>query len=349
MSRQRGVGLTPLREANCRALIPATKASRKPHRTLYIPVMTRPILIAGPTASGKSALALRLAELFGGVVINADAMQVYREIPILSARPSAEDEARAPHWLYGHVSAAVAYSVGRYVTDVGEALEKAGAAGLRPIIVGGTGLYFKALLEGLSPVPAIPEEIRAHWRAQAKILGAPSLHAELSVRDPEMAERLASNDTQRLTRSLEVLDATGRSLADWQRQSGTPLLAEQETVRLVLRPDRQQLLDRCDQRFDLMLEAGAVGEVAALLAADLHSDLPAMRALGVPPLASFARGVTTLEAARAQAKLDTRHYVKRQRTWLKRNMITWSDVQTADLERNNRSLKLFIDCCTATS
>ena len=309
--------------------------------------MTPPILIAGPTASGKSALALRIAELCNGVVINADAMQVYRELPILSARPTAEDEARAPHWLYGHISTAEAYSTGRYVIDVADALKRAAAAGLRPIIVGGTGLYFKALLEGLSPIPEIDPVVRTHWRTEAQRLGAMALHAELTRRDPEMATRLASSDTQRLTRALEVLDGTGLSLAHWQRQPGNPLLVASETVRLVLRPDRGALLGRCDLRFDQMMAAGALAEVSALFAAELDPTLPAMGALGVAPLAAHLRGEISLEGAVKRAKLDTRQYVKRQLTWLKRNMITWNDVQTIDLERNDRSLKQFIDCCGA--
>ena len=311
--------------------------------------MTRPILIAGPTASGKSALALRLAELYGGVVINADAMQVYRELPILSARPSAADEARVPHWLYGHIPASVAYSTGRYVQDVASALERAKASGLRPIIVGGTGLYFKALLEGLSPIPPIPDEIRQHWRAEAERRGAAGLHTELAGRDPAMAARLAPTDTQRLTRALEVLEATGHSLADWQRQPGTPTLVAANTVRLALRPERAPLLARCDLRFDQMVTAGAVDEVRSLLAAGLDPALPAMSALGVPPLAAYVRGEVSLDAAVVRAKLDTRQYVKRQSTWLRRNMMSWNDVQKSDFERNDRSLQQFIDCCAASA
>jgi tRNA dimethylallyltransferase len=310
---------------------------------------TAPILIAGPTASGKSAFALRLAELFDGVVINADAMQVYAELPILSARPSPEDEARAPHWLYGHISASVAFSVGRYVLDMQDALDRARHETLRPIIVGGTGLYFKALLEGLSPVPAIDPAVRQHWRGEAQRIGAKALHAELSNRDPEMAARLASNDTQRLTRALEVLDATGHSLAYWQQQPGRPLLHETETLRFVLRPDRATLLTRCDTRLDQMMDAGALAEVAALIDAGHDAKLPAMGALGVAPLAAHLRVELSLESAVERAKLDTRQYVKRQLTWLKRNMSSWNDVQTIDLERNDRSLKQFIDCCSATA
>lgn len=308
-----------------------------------------PILIAGPTASGKSALALRLAEIYGGVVINADALQVYRELSILTARPSAADEQRAPHRLYGHVVASEAYSAGRYVADVTAELTRAASQGQRPIIVGGTGLYFKALLEGLSPVPAVEDAVRQHWRAEAQRIGASGLHAELSRRDPVMAERLRATDTQRLTRALEVLQSTGRSLADWQSVPGTPLLAAKDCILLVRQPERAALLAACDSRFDAMMDMGALDEVRALLALGLDPALPCFGALGVAPLSRYLAGKVELAAAVEQAKLDTRHYVKRQLTWLRRNMISWNVVQTIDFERNDRSLKLFIDCCGATA
>ena len=308
-----------------------------------------PILIAGPTASGKSALALRVAEAIGGVVINADAMQVYREIPILSARPSAGDERRVPHRLYGHVAAAEAYSTGRYIADVTVALVEAREHALRPVIVGGTGLYFKALLEGLSPVPPIPDDVRSHWRSEAMRLGAPALHALLQARDAEMAARLSPSDTQRLTRALEVLEATGQSLACWQRQPGTPVIAGAETVRLVMRPERAELLARCDARFDLMMASGALAEVRRLTEAMLDPKLPALGALGVGPLAAHLSGEIGLAVAIERAKLDTRQYVKRQLTWLKRNMISWNTVQISDIERKDRALEHFIECCTAVA
>ena len=301
-----------------------------------------PILIAGPTASGKSALALRLAEALRGVIINADALQVYRDLSILTARPTPEDEARAPHDLYGHVPVTDAYSVGRYVIDVAAALEHARGDGLRPIIVGGTGLYFKALLEGLSPVPEIAADVRAHWRAEAQRLGAAGLHAILAERDPEMAMRLKPSDPQRLTRALEVLDATGRSLGDWQRQPGIPVLAA-PSIRLAIRPDRDQLRARCDARFDQMMAAGALGEVRRLKALQLDPALPALGALGVAPLLAHLKGETALLDAVTRAKLDTWHYVKRQLTWLKRNMRSWNDVQSIVLERNNCSICEFIE------
>jgi tRNA dimethylallyltransferase len=288
----------------------------------------RPILIAGPTASGKSSLALSLAERHGGLVINADSMQVYRQLRILTARPTAEEEARAPHALYGHIAASEPYSVGRWIEDVRSAIAEAGKQGRRPIIVGGTGLYFKALLEGLSAIPPVPPDIRAYWRAQAAELGAPALHAILVERDPEMAARLRPNDTQRVTRALEVLAATGRSLAHWQREPGTPVLRAEETERLLILPERTDLYARCDQRFDVMMTAGAEAEVATLLALGLEPGLPALGALGLAPLAAMMTGRLTRDDALTQAKTETRQYAKRQLTWLRRNMSAWNIVCT---------------------
>jgi tRNA dimethylallyltransferase len=284
----------------------------------------RPILIAGPTASGKSKLAMTLAERHGGVVINADSMQVYRELAILTARPDAADEARVPHALYGHVPAHEAYSVGRWLEDAQRTLEQARVTGLRPVIVGGTGLYFRALLEGLSPVPAIPEDIRAHWRAEAARLGAAALHAVLAAKDAEMADRLRPSDPQRVTRALEVLEATGVSLAVWQTRAGTPLLAPEDTERLLVMRDRQELFQRCDARFEHMLAAGGLEEARRMLALGLDPTLPAMRAVGVRPLLLLLSGQMEKADAIARAKQDTRHYVRRQLTWINRHMSTWN-------------------------
>ena len=284
----------------------------------------RPILIAGPTASGKSELAMTLAERHGGIVINADSMQVYRELAILTARPDAADEARIPHALYGHVPAREAYSVGRWLEDVRRALDQARAEGRRPIIVGGTGLYFRALLEGLSPVPAIPEDIRAHWRSEAARLGAAGLHAVLAAKDAEMALRLQPSDLQRITRALEVLEATAVSLAVWQTRAGTPLLNAEETERLLVQRDRQKLFARCDARFDGMLAAGGLQEARRLLTLDLDPSLPAMRAVGVRPLLLMLSGQLDEADAIARGKQDTRHYVRRQLTWMNRHMSAWN-------------------------
>jgi len=293
----------------------------------------RPILIAGPTASGKSGLALALAERLGGTVINADSMQVYRELRILTARPTTEDEARAPHLLYGFTSGAEAYSAGRYAADAARAIAQVRAAGRVPIVVGGTGLYFKSLLEGLSPIPAADPAVRTFWRTEAARRPVTELHRLLAGRDPEMAARLMPGDTQRIVRALEVLDSTGQSLAEWQRHPGRPVLGEAETVRLLLLPERQGHGAAIDARFEAMLATGALEEVRALVAAGLSAELPIMRAHGVPSLAAHLKGALSLEAAVAAAKSDTRHYAKRQLTWLRRNMIAWRRITTQETER----------------
>ena len=225
---------------------------------------TWPILIAGPTASGKSALALALAERFNGVIINADSMQVYSELRILTARPSPEDEVRVPHALYGFVPSREAYSAGRFVADARVAIEAARVAGQRPIIVGGTGLYFMALLEGLSPIPAIPGDVRQHWRDLEKAHGAYALWTILMDDDPEMALRLEPNDGQRIVRALEVHQATGRSLAEWQRAPGVPVIDAAATVKLVLAVERTELYARAEARFDHMMSSGSLAEAEAL-------------------------------------------------------------------------------------
>lgn len=301
-----------------------------------------PILIAGPTASGKSALALSLAERIGGTVINADAMQVYRELRILTARPSEADERRAPHLLYGHVPGGEAYSAARYAAEAREAIAAAEKSGRIPIVVGGTGLYFKALTEGLSPIPPIPEDVRAHWRQRASEDGPAALHAILKARDPEMAERLRPTDPQRLVRALEVLEATGRSLAFWHGQPGEPAVRIEAGRAIVVLPEREELRRRCDARFDAMIAEGAADEVRALLALGLNAELPAMRALGVRPLGRLIAGEIGMEEAADAAKSETRQYAKRQLTWLKRNMITWQWINTKQMECFSRKLVEFI-------
>lgn len=286
------------------------------------------ILIAGPTASGKSELALRLAAERGGAIINADSMQVYRDLRVLTARPPAEDEARAPHLLYGHVPGTEAYSAARFAKEAAVAIAEVQSRGRIPIIVGGTGLYFMALLQGLSPVPPIPDEIRAHWRDMAERLGASALHRTLDERDPVMAARLSPTDPQRVTRALEVMEATGRSLAEWQALPGEPVLRADDCERLIVLPDRDVLHRRCDARFDLMMHHGALAEVEALGAQALDPGLPVMRALGVRPLLAHLSGQSTIEQAIAQSKMETRQYVKRQTTWLKRNMSAWKATKT---------------------
>ena len=304
----------------------------------------RTILIAGPTASGKSGLAVALAERIGGTVINADSMQVYRDLRILTARPMPEDETRVPHALYGFVSGAEAYSAGRYAVDVAGAIAEARAAGRVPIVVGGTGLYFKVLLEGLSPVPPADPQVRDFWRAQARVRPASELHALLAARDPETAARLMPTDPQRIVRALEVLESTGRSLADWQRAPGRPVLLEHETVLLLVMPERAAHGALIELRFDAMMAAGALEEVRALLAFGYSSELPLMRALGVAPLAGHLKGALSLPDAIAAAKGDTRKYAKRQLTWLKRNMIAWNTINTQQSKRINEVILSFIDC-----
>jgi tRNA dimethylallyltransferase len=282
------------------------------------------ILIAGPTASGKSAAALALAERLGSTVINADSMQVYRELAVLTARPTREDEARAPHRLYGTVPAGEAYSVGRWLEDAARAIEEATSGGRVPILVGGTGLYFKALLEGLAPVPDIPREIRAAWRERAEALGAEGLYRELAARDPAMASRLKPSDAQRLVRALEVIDATGISLGEWQGGNASPLLPAEAVAKLVIAPEREALYAAIDARFDAMFAAGALEEVRALAALGLDPGLPAMRAHGVRELAAHLGGACSLEEAVVKAKTETRRYAKRQMTWLRRFMQDWT-------------------------
>lgn len=302
----------------------------------------RPILIAGPTASGKSGLALRLAEHLGGVVINADSMQVYRELRVLTARPGPEEEARAPHALYGFVSGRESYSAGRYAMDVAGALAEAQRAGRRPIIVGGTGLYFKTLVEGLSPIPGIPQEVRAHWRAEAAEKGAAHVHAALAARDTDMAQRLAPGDTQRIVRALEVLDATGLSLAEWQRMPRQPVLDLAATVPLVVDVERAELWRRIDARFVQMMQQGALDEVLQLEALGLDPTLPIMTALGVRPLLRHLAGELSREQAVAAGQAETRQYAKRQATWARSNMIAWRRISTHEMEMSAGDFVSFV-------
>ena len=303
----------------------------------------RAILIAGPTASGKSAAVLKLAEALDGVVINADSKQVYRELRVLSARPSKQDEARVPHLLYGVVPAAEAYSAGRWLEDVRDAISEVEGQRKLPIITGGTGFYFKALLEGLSPVPDIPEPVRERWRRAAVEKSPEELHALLREKDPAMAEQLRPTDPQRIVRALEVFDATGRSLAEWQQEAGEPLLKENEVVRIFLTRPRDELYARINARFNTMLERGALEEVEALARQALDPDLPAMRAHGVKPLMDLLSGSIAREEAVERVKTDTRRYAKRQETWAKSNMIAWNHILKKDSESFVSNILSFID------
>jgi tRNA dimethylallyltransferase len=282
------------------------------------------VLIAGPTASGKSAAALALADRLGGRIINADSMQVYRELPVLTAQPSAADMADTPHRLYGTVSGREAYSVGRWVVDAAAEIKDARSVGQVPILVGGSGLYFMALLQGLSPIPDIPEDVRQHWRGRAATLSASELHSALAVRDPIMAERLTPTDTQRLVRALEVVEATGISLAEWQETAGDPVLGAEDLHKLVVAPEREEIYSAINARFDSMLRNGALAEVEALINLSLDPGLPVMRALGVPELVAHLAGEVDLEDASNTAKTMSRRYAKRQMTWARRFMADWT-------------------------
>ncbi len=296
------------------------------------------ILIAGPTASGKSRLALDFALDTGGTVVNADSMQVYSVLNVLTARPAADDLARAPHELYGHVSPAKAYSTGRWLRDVASLVERSDLA--RPFIfVGGTGLYFRALVEGISDMPDIPAAIRERWRQRLRDEGAPSLHAVLARDDPQAAATLKATDSQRVVRALEVLEASGRSILDWQGRAGTPLIDSASARQLVIEPERAELVARIDRRFDGMVAAGALDEVRALLALGLDPALPAMKAIGVPELADVTLRKKGVEEAVLLAKVATRKYAKRQSTWF-RNQLgpQWLRIRSLeDLEAARRA------------
>ena len=281
------------------------------------------ILIAGPTASGKSALALRLADKLGGVIVNADSMQVYRDLRVITARPSPEEEARAPHRLYGEVDAAENYSTGQWLRDVARVLAEVKAQGRVPILVGGTGLYFKALSAGLAAVPPIPADIRAQVRARLQSEGAPALHAELARLDPATAQRVTRNDRSRVARALEVALATGRPLSDWHREGLPPLIDAKRAAKVFVTCERRELVARIEARFAAMLQAGALAEVRALAARKLDPLLPAMKAHGVPWLVRHLAGEITLDEAAAGAIMDTRRYAKRQLTWFRNQITDW--------------------------
>jgi tRNA dimethylallyltransferase len=278
------------------------------------------VLIAGPTASGKSALALELAQATGGVIINTDSMQVYRDLRVITARPTPDEEAVVPHRLYGHVDAAVNFSAGSWVADAALVLAEARAQNRLAIFVGGSGLYFKALTRGLSAVPPIPVAIREDVRARLERDGVEALHAELAQRDPVSAERLKPRDRTRVARALEVVEATGRSLTDWHRDGLPPLLPQGQFRALFLSPDREQLYARIDSRFEAMLLSGALEEVAALAARRLDPLLPAMKAHGVPALIRHLEGEITRDEAADIGSADTRHYAKRQFTWFRHQL-----------------------------
>jgi tRNA dimethylallyltransferase len=289
------------------------------------------LLLMGPTASGKSALALSLAARMGGEIVNADSMQVYRDFRVLTARPSPEEEAQALHHLYGCVGAEEVYSAGRWLADALAAIAAIRGRGATPVVVGGTGLYFKALTEGLAPMPAPAPEVRAELRRRAETEGAPALHAELARQDASTAARLSPNDAPRILRALEVLETTGESIGALQAAT-QPALQGDEWRGLALTPARAWAYARIDARFDAMLAGGALEEVRAFAARKLDPDLPAMKAHGAPALMAHLRGELSLAEAADIAKRDTRRYAKRQFTWISGQMREWARIDALDLQ-----------------
>ncbi len=284
------------------------------------PATDHPVLVvAGPTASGKSALAADVAAAFDGVVVNADSMQVYRELRVLTARPSAAEEARVPHRLFGILPAAEACSAGGWLGMARDEIAAAHADGRLPIVVGGTGLYLKALTEGLAAVPDIPDEVRAEARAEHARLGGEAFRAALAERDPESVASIPAGDSQRLIRAWEVVVGTGRPLPDWQRDGPLPPV-EARVATIALVPPRDLLYAACDGRFDAMMADGALEEARALDALGLDDSLPAMKAVGVPQLLGHIRGEIPLADAVAAAKQATRNLAKRQLTWIRHQM-----------------------------
>ncbi|QFT80879.1 tRNA dimethylallyltransferase [Roseovarius sp. THAF27] len=283
----------------------------------------RPVLIAGPTASGKSALSLALAERDGGCIVNADALQVFANWRILTARPSPEDEARAPHALYGHVPGDAAYSVGHWLRDMAPLLRD----GPRPIIVGGTGLYFSALTEGLADIPATPPEIRAEADARLAERGLSGLLDDL---DPDTRSRIDTANPMRVQRAWEVLRGTGTPLARWQDATPPPLLPADSATRLLVDAPKDWLTPRIERRFDLMLDAGALDEARDNLASwsPAHQS---SKAIGAPELIAHLKGEMTLDAAREAAIIATRQYAKRQRSWFRARMKNWQTLAAAAL------------------
>jgi tRNA dimethylallyltransferase len=291
-------------------------------KTHYVNPVSEPdiILVAGPTASGKSALALELAQNLDGVIVNADSMQVYRDLSIITARPSVEDERRSPHRLYGHVDAVENFSVGRWCEEAAAVLTEIRRTARVAILVGGTGLYFNALTRGLAAVPPIPANIREEVRARLQSDGVAALHGELKWRDPAGAARLMPGDRARITRALEVVLATGRSLLDWHGENKPAGIDPGRAAKIFLAPARDELLRRIDMRFDAMMAAGALEEVRALAARNLDPNLPAMKAHGVPWLIRHLNGEISSEEAVEEAKRDTRNYTKRQATWFRNQL-----------------------------
>jgi tRNA dimethylallyltransferase len=290
------------------------------------------LLIAGPTASGKSALALRVAETLGGEIVNADALQLYRDLRIVSARPSPDEEARVPHHLFGVADAADGWSVGRWLKAAAPVLAQIAARGRPAVVVGGTGLYFKALTEGLADIPPLPPAVRDAAAARFDALGEAAFRTELAARDPAAEARIGPADRQRLLRAYEVFEATGQALSDLQART-RPILEAGSWRAVALEPEREALYARCDARLGAMVRAGALDEVAALMARGLDPSLPAMKAVGLRELASHLAGERSLPQALALAQQETRRYAKRQMTWLRNQTPDWPRLRTpSDVE-----------------
>jgi tRNA dimethylallyltransferase len=284
------------------------------------------VLIAGPTASGKSAAALALAEALGGAIINADSMQVYREAPILTAQPGQADRRHVPHFLYGHVGVDQVYSVGRYAEDAAAALVEVRAQGKLPIFAGGTGLYFMALTEGLARIPPTPADVRFHARARLAEIGTAALHAELAALDPRTASGLRPSDPQRVLRAYEVFQATGRPLAEWQQAPSRPVLKNLRLAKILLDPPREILRARIAARFEAMVEQGGLAEAMALR--HLDPALPAAKLLGLRPLIALGERRLGQAEALSQAITATRQFAKRQATWFRHRMPDYVRIQS---------------------
>ncbi|MCA1491708.1 tRNA (adenosine(37)-N6)-dimethylallyltransferase MiaA [Sinorhizobium alkalisoli] len=289
------------------------------------------ILITGPTASGKSALAVKLARRHGGVVVNADSMQVYDTLKILTARPDESEMGGIEHLLYGHVPAGQPYSTGAWLREAEALVARLREERRLPVFVGGTGLYFKALTGGLSDIPEVPAEIRTRLRGRLKAEGGGMLHAELAARDPQTAAQLRPEDGQRIVRALEVIEATGNSIRHYQQGRGPVIVDPGRALKIVVLPDRALLHSRIDRRFVTMLASGAVDEVRALLALGLSSDMPVMKAIGVQQIAAMLKGEMGEAQVMETGAAVTRQYAKRQMTWFRNQLDdSWQRVENAD-------------------
>ncbi|MEL6861683.1 MAG: tRNA (adenosine(37)-N6)-dimethylallyltransferase MiaA [Pseudomonadota bacterium] len=294
------------------------------------------ILIHGPTASGKSQLSVALAKRLDGEVINADSMQVYRDLRVISARPAASEMDGVPHHLFGHVSAGERYSTGKWLDEIKPLISKVQRRGKVPIIIGGTGLYHLALIEGLSKIPPVPEDVRADVTEIYKAGGVAALREKLERVDLETAEKLGEGDRQRLSRALEVWLATGKSISSFQGKKGNSILGPKEWMGVALTPARARLYARIDRRFEGMLMEGAMEEARGLASQELPEDLPAMKAHGIPWLLAYLKGEMSAENAAENAKRDTRRYAKRQFTWIGRQFPFWPRVPSLSLEDRMR-------------